>query len=287
MLKQVQHDNSLKKIFLLLFLFFSISQSQTLNELHSPENIRKFADYLFNEKDYLRSITEYERLLEFKLNDTVLFKIALAYQSMEKYEIALEKFSEIKAESLFYEESEKEYFKILFQSGKYEELQNSIVNKDGKDFQRLLYLSYLFTSDNLPYQQNFLEFFSLTEQENILNFYNQKKDPPYKNPLLSGVISAIIPGSGKIYLGEVGDGIVAFLATSVFTFLSYDNFSNDHNFRGWLFAGLGFFFYAGNIYGSVAAAQIYNARIDYEYNANLKEYLQNKNYFLPENAFIK
>ncbi len=284
---QVQHDNFLKKIFLLLLLFFATSQPQTLNELHSPENIRMFADHLFSEKDYLRSVSEYERLSGLEFNDTIQFKIAFAYQSMEKYEIALGKFSNIKPESVFHDESEKEYYKTLLQSGRYEDLQSNLINKDEKDFQRLLYLSYLFTSNKLLYQQNFLEPFPSAEQEKILYFYNQKKDPTYKSSWLSGLMSAFIPGSGKIYLGEFGDGIAAFLATSLFTFLSYDNFSHDHNFRGWLFAGLGFFFYTGNIYGSVAAAQIYNAKVDYEYNANLKVYLQNKNYFLPENEFIK
>lgn len=277
----------MKKISLLLLLFLSSSQSQILNELHSPENIRKFADYLFAEKDYLRSVFEYERLTGYEFNDTIQFKIALAYQYMEKNDLALEKFSDIKSKSVFYEESEREYYKTLLQSGSYEDLQSSLINKDEKDFQRLLYLSYLFTSNGLPDKQVFSEPFPLDEQEKILYFYNQKKESPYKSSLLSGLISALIPGSGKIYLGEIGDGIAAFLASSLFAFLSYDNFSNDHNFRGWLFAGIGFFFYAGNIYGSVAAAQIYNAKVDYEFNANLREYLQNKNYFLPGNDFIK
>ncbi|OGU71515.1 MAG: hypothetical protein A2V93_09025 [Ignavibacteria bacterium RBG_16_34_14] len=276
----------MKKIFLLFFFLNSFAHSQT-STLHASENIRKFADHLFSEKDFLRSVSEYEKLLRIEHNDTLEFKIALAYQSIENNELALEKFSGIKYESVFYNESEKEYYKTLFQSGKYEELQNNLSKKDEKGFQRLLYLSYLFTSSELPDQKNFSEPFPLTERENILNFYKQKKEPPYKSSLFSGLMSAVLPGSGKIYLGEIGDGITAFLAASLFTFLSYDNFSHDHNFRGWLFAGLGFFFYTGNIYGSVTAAHIYNAKVDYEYNANLREYLQNKNYFLPPNDFIK
>jgi hypothetical protein len=274
----------MKKIALVILLFFSNSISQTFNELNSHQNIKKFGDYLFNEKDYLRSIIEYERLED---NDTIKYKIALAYQQMGQYEIALKKFSEIKSTSIFYKESEKEYYKTYFLSESYVELQNNLINKDEREFKSLLYSSYLFTNNELPYQQNFLESFSSIEQENILKFYNQKKEPPYKNLLLSGIMSALIPGSGKIYLGEIGDGITAFIATSLLAFLSYDNFSHNHNFRGWLFAGLGFFFYAGNVYGSVAAAQIYNAKVDYEYNLNLKEYLKSKNYFLEESEFVK
>ena len=273
----------MKKIFILLLLF-STAQSQIVNELHSPENIRWFADYLFSEKDYLRSVFEYEKLPD---NDTVQFKIALAYKAMENYEIALEKFNNIKPESVFYNESQKEYYKTLLLAENYIDLEKGLANKDEKDFQRLLYLSYLFTSDYLPGQKDFLEPFPASEERKLLYFYNHKKNAPYKSTILSGVMSALIPGSGKIYLGEIGDGIAAFLAASLLAFLSYDNFSHDHNFRGWLFAGLGTFFYAGNVYGSVAAAQIYNAKVDYEYNTNLKEYLNNKNYFLPENDFIK
>jgi len=276
----------MKKLSLLFILFFLNLTAQTLNELHSTKNIRKFADHLFIEKDYLRSVVEYERLVINGLNDTIQFKIALAYQQMEKYDLSLQKFSEIEPASVFYEKSEREYYKTLMLSERFEDLQDSLLDKNENNFQRLLHLSYLFTSLDLQHQ-NFLEPFPAAEKENILGFYIQKKDPPYKSRFLSGLLSALIPGSGKIYLGETGDGITALIATSLFSFLSYDNFLHDHNFRGWLFAGLGFFFYAGNIYGSVAATRIYNARVDFEYQNNLKEYLQNENYFLPENEFIK
>lgn len=276
----------MKIIFLFILFSFTI-KPQTSNLLHTPANTRKFADHLFSGKDYLRSVFEYGKLPEYEKNDTIEFKIPLAYQLMGKYDLALEKFLSVNKESVYYDQSVKEYYKTLLQAGRYNELQSKLANNDVKDFQRLLYLSYLFTSNELPTEQNFLEAFPLSGKESLLNFFNEKKNPPYKSSLLSGLFSAIIPGSGKIYLGEIGDGITAFIATSLFAFLSYDNFRANHDFRGWLFSGLGFFFYTGNIYGSVAAAQIYNAKVDYEYKEKLNEYLQNKNYFVPGNDFVK
>jgi len=276
----------MKIIFLLILFSFTI-KPQTSNLLHTPANTRKFADHLFSGKDYLRSVFEYEKLPEYEKNDTIEFKIPLAYQLMGKYDLALEKFLSVNKESVYYDQSVKEYYKTLLQAGRYNELQSKLANNDVKDFQRLLYLSYLFTSNELPAEQNFLEAFPLSGKESLLSFFSEKKNPPYKSSLLSGLFSAIIPGSGKIYLGEIGDGITAFIATSLFAFLSYDNFRANHDFRGWLFSGLGFFFYTGNIYGSVAAAQIYNAKVDYEYKEKLNEYLQNKNYFVPGNDFVK
>ena len=276
----------MKIIFLLILFSFTI-KPQTSNLLHTPANTRKFADHLFSGKDYLRSVFEYGKLPEYEKNDTIEFKIPLAYQLMGKYDLALEKFLSVNKESVYYDQSVKEYYKTLLQAGRYNELQSKLANNDVKDFQRLLYLSYLFTSNELPTEQNFLEAFPLSGKESLLSFFSEKKNPPYKSSLLSGLFSAIIPGSGKIYLGEIGDGITAFIATSLFAFLSYDNFRANHDFRGWLFSGIGFFFYAGNIYGSVAAAQIYNAKVDYEYKEKLNEYLQNKNYFVPGNDFVK
>ena len=85
-----------------------------------------------------------------------------------------------------------------------------------------------------------------------------------------------------MYVGEWGDGIMALITTGLFAFLAYDNFRADHNTRAWIFTGLGAFFYAGNIYGSVAAAQIYNAKIAFEFEDCLNLYLEHKNYFTPE-----
>ena len=51
--------------------------------------------------------------------------------------------------------------------------------------------------------------------------------------------------------------------------------------------GFAAFFYTGNIYGSVAAAQIFNARIDFEFQNGLKIFLEQENYFLPEYDFCK
>jgi hypothetical protein len=277
----------MKKIICLFVLLSLAVKSQTSNPLYSYENIRKFADHLFAEKDYLRSVFEYQKLLQYGKNDTIEFKIPVAYQLMGKYDLALQGFSEVNKKSVYYDESEREYYKTLLLSDRYDELQNKLTGNEVKPYQRLLYLSYLFNSVKLPSEQDFLSVFPLSEKNNLLNFFNEKKDPPYKSSLLAGLFSTVIPGSGKIYLGEIGDGITAFIASSLFAFLSYDNFRANHNFRGWLFSGIGFFFYTGNIYGSVASAQIYNAKVDYEYKEKLKEYLDDKNYFIERNDFDK
>ncbi|MCW8960516.1 MAG: hypothetical protein OQK29_03065, partial [Ignavibacteriaceae bacterium] len=77
----------------------------------------------------------------------------------------------------------------------------------------------------------------------------------------------------------------ALLATGLLAFLAYDNFRANHKTRAWIFTGLGAFFYSGNIYGSIAAAQIFNARVNFEFKEGIKLFLEQENYFLPQYDF--
>jgi TM2 domain-containing membrane protein YozV len=148
-------------------------------------------------------------------------------------------------------------------------------------------ISYLYSSVENIAKETFQNPFEGNQQDVISTFYDLKKDPPYKSTFIAGILSAIIPGSGKMYVGEWGDGITAFLITGLFAFLAYDNFKAHHNTRAWIFTGLGGFFYGGNIYGSVAAAQIFNAKVDFEFNDGLKLFLERENYFLPKYDLCK
>ncbi len=79
-----------------------------------------------------------------------------------------------------------------------------------------------------------------------------------KSPLLAGVMSSIIPGSGKIYAGKTGEGIASIIATTGFGLITWENYRKlgiDHVktiFFGSIFAAS----YVSNIYGSVISVRI-------------------------------
>ncbi len=79
-----------------------------------------------------------------------------------------------------------------------------------------------------------------------------------KSPLLAGVMSGIIPGSGKIYAGKTGEGIASMIATIGFGLITWENYQKlgiDHVktiFFGSIFAAN----YISNIYGSVVSVRI-------------------------------
>jgi TM2 domain-containing membrane protein YozV len=284
----------MKILYLFILLCLTTVQfAQSGNvDFNSPENIKKFADFLFCNKDYLRAALEYERLADINKSDTIEFKIALSYSYMKDYYTAIQKFSGIIKSSVYFNEAKFEGMKVNFLINDFTGLRsyykNSFITEvdnyqtEGK---KLFNFSYLFTDDELPSKDEFLLPFDINEKETISSFYDWKKEPPYKDETLAGIMSAIIPGSGKIYVGEIGDGIVAFITTTVFAFIAYDNFKAGHTTRAWIWTGVAAFFYAGNVYGSVAAAQVHNAKITFEFNEGLNVYLNKKNYYTKKYEF--
>jgi TM2 domain-containing membrane protein YozV len=283
------------KLMILIFLFCitSVQFAQTDNvDLNSPHYIKRFADYLFCDKDYLRAALEYERLENTNMSDTIEFKIALSYSYIKDYYSAIQKFSGIVNSSVYFNEAKLEVMKANFLINDFAGLRSYFnksfiteVDKYQTEGEKLFNFSYLFTDDELPLKDEFLFPFDIKEKEKISSFYDWKKEPPYKDGTLAGIMSAVIPGSGKIYAGETGDGIVAFITTTVFAFIAYDNFKAGHTTRAWIWTSVAALFYAGNVYGSVAAAQVHNAKITFEFNDGLNVYLNKKNYYIKKYEF--
>ena len=280
-----------KIFFLLVVILFPIYGQQI--DIHSPKNIKKFADFLFCDKDYLRAIDEYKKYLEVVNNDTICFKIALGYSLINDQSNALQEFSSINNSSALYEQSRIEVLKSLSLSksdSAFYLLANNLINSKSQfsnNAQRLLNTSILLNENELPDKNKFLIPFESDDKLLLGNYYDLKINPPYKSETVAGILSAIIPGSGKIYTEDYGDGITAFLLTGLFTYLAYTNFENDHQTRGWIFTALGAGFYAGNDYGTVASAQIFNAKVNFNFENGLKLFLEDKNYFTPAYDFCK
>lgn len=284
------------RLIILLVLILSTLQFSQTDELNlkSPDNIKKFADYLFCDKDFLRANIEYNKLENIVDDDTISFKMGLGFLYMGDYASSINIFGDIKPVSVFFDEAKLQELKAYFLTGKYNSFRSfylenysNRINNYKSNGKKLFSFSYLFIDDDLPSSEEILNPFSGDEKEQVASFYAWKNNPPYKNSTLAGIMSAIIPGSGKMYVGEWGDGIMGFITSGLFAFLAYDNFRADHNTRAWIFTGLGAFFYAGNVYGSVAAAQIYNAKIAFDFEHGLNLYLEKKNYFTPEYNFCE
>lgn len=79
-----------------------------------------------------------------------------------------------------------------------------------------------------------------------------------KSALIAGVMSGIIPGSGKIYAGKTGEGIASMIATTGFGFVAWENYRKlgIDNLKTLFFGGIFAASYVSNIYGSVISVKV-------------------------------
>lgn len=281
-------------VFVLAFTSINYSQPTNNNEnFNSPLNRLRFGNYLFSERDYLRALNEFREYLKTEENDTVRFKFAECFYRINRFDEASGNFKSLFHHSPLSDEArlsfyKSEFFKNDFYSFRdYVEQENYLPSKYAKDVVRLRFISHFFDDSVLPDTNKFFPAFDDSNKTEIRKFYFMKKHPLRKNPTTAALLSVALPGLGKIYTGQIADGITAFVATGLLTFLSINNFDKDHQFRGWLFAGLAGLSYAGNIYGSAASAQIYNAGIKFNFDNEVKLYFEKRNYLLPENDWLK
>lgn len=273
--------------FLLTILFSATVVAQN-NPLKSDENRKLFADYLYCQQDYLRAAEEYEALSQMNLSDTIFYKIGKSYSIIGNTDKALNYFSSIKSNSSLLKYALLEEARIFYLTDDSNSL-NKIVNDFGRpsiELKKIIIAFYL-KSNLLDSVHNDLFKISDNDINTLKNFYERRKNPAYKSETVAGILSALIPGSGKIYTENYVDGITAFILTGIFSYLAYDNFRHSHQFRAYLFSGLAAGFYLGNVYGSVASAQIFNAKIDFNFLDDLTEFLSNKNYFIDDIEFCK
>jgi TM2 domain-containing membrane protein YozV len=271
-----------------LTILFSVTLVAQTNPLKSDENRKLFADHLYCQQDYLRAAEEYEALSKMNLSDTILYKIGKSYSIIGNTHKALNYFSSIQSNSSLLKNAVLESARIFYLAEDFNSLDKLVndIHPSSVELKKLLIAFYLKTN-LLDKVNNDLFLFDDDDMIILNSFYERRKNPAYKSETVAGILSAIIPGSGKIYTENFGDGITAFILTGIFSYLAYDNFKHSHQFRAYLFSGLAAGFYLGNIYGSVASAQIFNAKVNFNFLNELTEFLSSKNYFINEIEFCK
>lgn len=274
-----------------LFILFSLTIvnnifAQDSDKLLSNKNRIAFGNHLFCEKDYLRAIDEFQSVLKTEWSDSLQFKVANSYYRMGMFDKSAFEFNKIITDVNFTNLAQLEKIRSFYQLGNYNKLRDEIKNYylvmgESQKLSKLYHYSLLMDYSELPEKSSYLSHFNTNEKKKISEFYNWESNPPYKSPTMAAIMSAIIPGSGKVYAEEIGDGITAFLLTGLFTYLAVDKFQNNHTACGWLYASIATFFYAGNVYGSAAAVQNYNAGIKFNFDSEVKLFINERNQFLP------
>jgi len=263
----------------LLFIPQFVLGQTSQTDSYSDDNILKFADHLFKEKDFLRAAGEYQRYL-FALKspkDSIYYKIGSCFQSAQHYDRSITYFNRVIKDfnlSLLKDQSIYQIAKNYFLQKSYQKsisFSKSNFDKIESGTQKL-YLSHLVGLSYLyqkQWQQAHQYLTSPDIQEDILSqklieFSRKGLNLKKKNGFIAGMLSAVIPGAGKVYAKRTMDGLVSFLTVGLTAWQAYDGFREKgvESVKGWIYTTLGVFFYLGNIYGSVIAVNIYNKQLE-------------------------
>ena len=93
----------------------------------------------------------------------------------------------------------------------------------------------------------------------------------YKNPWVAAGLSALLPGLGKIYAGNLGEGFSALLLTGSMMAATAENWCREGvtNWKTLLFGAFSAVFYIGNIYGAAVTVKTMNNAFDDEKNLQI------------------
>ncbi len=104
------------------------------------------------------------------------------------------------------------------------------------------------------------------EEQMMAAHYDRLRGRPDRHPWAGGVLSAVVPGLGKVYAGKTAEGIAGFLYVASMGLTSYD-FYRSGGSGSVLFivsASITGIFYAGNILGSISAVRRSNNEFNHE-----------------------
>lgn len=266
----------IKKMLFVIFILCNISNAAYSQNLLDYQNSLKYADYLFMTGQYELAAVEFERVVFLEPKDTLAkLKLVQSYRYLSSHSIALNKIEVFFPNCLEYlpEEFSDEYVKNLLYERRFQEsreflCKNITLYKDTKfEYQ----LGALIMEHKWPEAKSVADDHADLISENmkygmLYDIACEGLKTPYKNPVLAASLSAILPGTGKIYTGQWKDAIYSFLFVSAGLWLSYHSYSlNGLGVNSIFWGSITIGFYSANIYGSYKSAKRFNQRLNQSY----------------------
>jgi len=283
------------------FLLFLVLA--TVSPLHAEEGAilltgdvqLKIADAFMDESEYYRAVTEYKKFLilfpESEKADYASFEIGTTYFKGEEYGAAARSFLAVHQK---YPESGYAVQAVYLEGSSQWKLKNydrarvvleslSEQHPESEYAPRSLVVSCLVALDEnkaeVSHQalKRFLDRYPGHPGEERVKEATVQLDRyqelPEKSPVLAGIMSAILPGSGYIYAEHYGDGITAFIINGLFIAGTVTAINQENYALAGIVGGIGVPFYLGNTYGSANAAKKWNLGVRNEVSEKIRSTL--------------
>jgi hypothetical protein len=270
-----------KKLIILSGIILIINFKTDCQNLYDYSNSLKYANYLFQSKQYNYSVIEYERLIFLAPHDTLAkLRLVQSYRFLKDYKNAenwLEIFFPVNKQNVP-DDFANEFVKVYLYDHQYKnafnflQINNNVIPIKKVEYQVGSLLLECKWNDAKLFADEQAKRIQKSSAFNQLYAIAQKGMAiKYKKPACAAVMSAIIPGSGKLYTRHWKDAIYSFLfvgATSWMAYYSYHN--NGLTFSSVLLGTVAGSFYAANIYGSYKSADRYNQKLNDAYKKEVE-----------------
>jgi TM2 domain-containing membrane protein YozV len=274
-----------KNVFLLCVVMLFLQAFMSGQNL-SKKSILTFAEYLFESSDYSRASYEYLRVLHLFENSRMeklqlYLKIGNCFSMLNRIDESQKYYKhclEAKDNPEIYNRALINFGFLLFRQAQYRDsiffLKNNKLSSENEKINTLILANYLCLEDKNKVKTRFADF--KKEKKNYLKGLDQfmaaKIKLKSKSPLLAGLMSAIIPGTGRLYTGRVKEGLLSLISLAATSYLAYEGFRDKgiKSFKGWLFSSISVFLYIGNIHGAVVSAKLTNQMINKNYKKGVE-----------------
>jgi tetratricopeptide (TPR) repeat protein len=238
------------------------------------------ADAFLAEGEYYRAITEYKKFLflfpDSEKADFALFRVGTAYYRGEEYGPAARTFAEVRekygkgahaAPSAYFEgvslwklgrfdraETALDRVAALNPASEYAPLSligKSLLSYDAKSVPGC-------RGELVRFLENYPQDARAERVRQTIALLDRDGEVPRKSPAVAGVMSAVVPGSGYMYAGRYGDGVVALIVNGLFIAGTVAAIHQENYAVAAIVGGIGLPFYIGNIYGAANAATKWN-----------------------------
>lgn len=261
---------------------FCFGLTVSAQDLYDAENSLEFGDYLYNSNRYDAAIGEYERVIYLgNESDSVRLRLLRAMSAFGEVEQSLIRLQKWYPNA----DQQPEQLATFYLRTLYGLHRHNKILRELPEFSSLTPLKtellascvYLHRLDwkSAEEQIAFLDKHDTALATRLKILMNDGQNLRRKSPALAAGLSILVPGLGQTYSGKWQDGLVTFLIVSGTAWMAYRGFQDKgtRSVQGWVFGGISFGFYLGNIFGSQRAAKSVNNKYRHDYQSEVDSFL--------------
>lgn len=261
--------NLYQKIFLkiscCLFLIISVTYNSFSQErdIWDDSSTLVYARYLYDKQDYRQSAIEYERyVFQHPMDTSVVSRWVRSYakagNDKQALDILRNWYLKVEREPQLTYNIERAWLLLrLKHYDSHARVLDNIEEWRYKSLHRTVSVMLQKEWDKAIHQ---LENSKVPVEQKLYSIAYEAAHDNYKSPFLAGVMSAIVPGTGKFYVGRYVDGLISLVFVGIMTYQAGRFFKvyGVDSVPAWIYTGLGGLYYSANIFGTVKAAKEYN-----------------------------